>query len=116
MADFETVKSHFANNNLSYYSYSKSQNPIKAVIRHFLPNTPGKNISDGLVNLGFDVINVKQMTMTRRSHSEGTATKNLPLLVVTLPRTAKSQEIFNLPSLCHIAIRVEAYNAQTGLT
>jgi hypothetical protein len=32
-----------------------------------------------------------------------------------LPRTAKFQEIFRLPSLCHIAIRVEAYRAQSGL-
>jgi hypothetical protein len=33
-----------------------------------------------------------------------------------LPRTAKAQEIFRVPSLCHIAIRVDAYRAQNGLT
>jgi hypothetical protein len=38
MADFETVKSQFTNNNLSYYFFlPKSQKPIKAVIRHHLP-------------------------------------------------------------------------------
>jgi hypothetical protein len=37
------------------------------------------------------------------------------LFLITLPRTAKSQEIFHLTSLCHISIRVEAYRAQTGL-
>jgi hypothetical protein len=33
-----------------------------------------------------------------------------------LPRTTKFQEISLLTSLCHIAIRVEAYGAQNGLT
>jgi hypothetical protein len=117
MADFEAVKSYFTNNNLSYYSFfPKSQKPIKAVIRHLPPNTPAEDISDGLVNRGFDVISVKQMTSTRRSSSEGETTRNLPLFLITLPRTAKSQEIFKLPSLCHISISVEAYRAQTGLT
>jgi hypothetical protein len=114
--DFKAVKSHFSNNNLSYYSfYIKSQKPIKAVICHLPPNTPAEDISDILVNLGFDVISVKQMRTTRRSPSEGTTTRNLPF-IVTLPRVAKSQEIFSLPSLCHISVRVEAYKAQTGLT
>jgi hypothetical protein len=38
------------------------------------------------------------------------------LFFITLPRTAKSQEIFNLSCLCHISIKVEAYRAQPGLT
>jgi hypothetical protein len=56
------------------------------------------------------------MSTTRRSPSEGTLSKNLPLFLITLPRTAKSQEIFRLTALCHIAVRVETYRAQNGLT
>ncbi|PNF38110.1 hypothetical protein B7P43_G15356, partial [Cryptotermes secundus] len=77
---------------------------------------PAEDISEGLENLGFDVVSVKQMTTTRRSQSEEAITRDLPLFLITLPRTAKSQEIFNLPSLCHISIKVEMYRAQTGLT
>jgi hypothetical protein len=33
-----------------------------------------------------------------------------------LPRMAKSLKIFRLPSLCHIAIRIQAYKSQNGLT
>jgi hypothetical protein len=56
------------------------------------------------------------MTTTRRSSSDETATtRNLPLFLITLPRTAKSQEIFLLPRICHIFVRVVAYRAQTGL-
>jgi hypothetical protein len=109
MADFQSVKSHFATNNLSCYTfYPKSEKPMKAVIRHLPYNTPAEDISDGLLSLGFDVISVKQMTATRRAPSEGSKTINPPLFLITLPRTVKSQELFQLPSLCHIAIRVEA--------
>jgi hypothetical protein len=68
------------------------------------------------VDLGFDIISVKQLSTSRRSLSEGALPQNLPLLFITVPRTEKSQEIFRLTALCHIAIRVEAYWAQSGLT
>jgi hypothetical protein len=118
MADFEAVKSHLSCNNLSYFSFfPKSQKPIKAVIRHLPPDTPAWDICEVLMNLGLDVLSVKQMTTTRRSSPNETATiRNLTLFLIILPRTAQSQEIFQLPSLCHISIKVEAYRTQTGLT
>jgi hypothetical protein len=117
MADFLAIKSHFEGNNLSFYTFfPKSEKPIKAAIRHLPLNTPAEDICDGLVSLGFVVFSVKQMTTTRRSPPEVSQTINLPLFFVTLPKTAKSQEIFHLPSLCHTAIKVEAYRAQSALT
>jgi hypothetical protein len=71
------------------------------VIRHLPINTPAEDICEGLVSLGFDVVNVKQMTTTRRSPPEEPKLSNLALFLVTLPRKAKSQQIFQLPSLCH---------------
>jgi hypothetical protein len=56
------------------------------------------------------------MTTTRQSPLEKSKTINFTLFLVTLPETAKSQDIFHLPSLCHIAIRVEAYRFQSALT
>jgi hypothetical protein len=71
MADFEAVKAHFSQNNLSYvFFFPKAQKPVKAVIRHLPPNTSAEDISDGLVNRGFDVVRVKQMTTTRRSSTK----------------------------------------------
>jgi hypothetical protein len=87
---------------------------MKAVIRRVPHNTPAEDISDGLVSLGFD-ISVKQMTATRRSPADGSTTINLPFFLITFPRTAKSHEIFRMQSLCHVAIRVEAFRAQNGL-
>jgi hypothetical protein len=117
LADFHSVRSHFDGQHLAYYTFiPKSEKPIQAVIRQLPINTPAEDISDGLVSLGFDVVSVKQMISTRRSSPEDPNISNLPLFLVTLPRTAKSQEIFRLPNFCHIAIRVEAYRAQSSLT
>ncbi|PNF15438.1 hypothetical protein B7P43_G18173, partial [Cryptotermes secundus] len=94
--------------------FPKPEKPIKAVTRHLPQNTP-EDISDGLVNLGFDVISIKEMTR-RRTPPEGARSINLPLFLVTLLRTEKSQELFRLCNLCPIVIKVEAYKAQSGLT
>jgi hypothetical protein len=55
---------------------------------HLPINTPAEDIAEGLVDLGLDVISVKQMSTDRRS-PEGTPII-LPLFLVTLPRTIKS--------------------------
>jgi hypothetical protein len=79
MADFLAIKSHFEGNNLSFFTfYPKSEKPIKAVIRHLPISTPAEDKCDGLVSLSFDVVNVKQMTTTRRSPPEEPKISNLP--------------------------------------
>jgi hypothetical protein len=116
MADFSAIKTYLEKIKLSYFSFFLNpKKTIKAVIRHLPLNTPAEDISDGLVSLGFDVISVKQMTTTRQTPSEGSPTTKLPLFLITLPKTPKSQELFQLTNLCHIAIRVETYKAQNGL-
>jgi hypothetical protein len=104
MADFAAIRSYFDSQNLHYFTfYPKSQKPIKAVIRHLPLSTPAEDISDGLVNLRFDIISVKQMSTTRRSSTDGPNNVNLPLFLITLPRTPKSQDIFKIINLCYIA-------------
>jgi hypothetical protein len=106
MVDYQSVKGHFETNNLSCYTfYPKSERPIKAVIRHLPTNTPAKDIAEGLVDLSFEVISVRQMSTTRWS-SEGTTSITLPLFLIILPRTTKSQDFFKLSNLCHISIKV----------
>jgi hypothetical protein len=68
MADFQSVRSHFESNNLSFYSlYLKSEKLMKALIRHLPHYTLPEDMSDCLVNVGFDVLKVKEMTVTSRS-------------------------------------------------
>jgi hypothetical protein len=78
--DFSTICSHFESNNLPYFAfYPKSQKPIKAETRHLPFTTPPEGISDGLVNLGCDIVGIKQMSTTCQSPAEGTSTVKLLL-------------------------------------
>jgi hypothetical protein len=65
MANFQSIKSHFDTNNLSYYSfYPKYKTLTKTVVRHLPHITPAENISDGMVS-------IKQMTASHQSPPEG---------------------------------------------
>jgi hypothetical protein len=55
-----------------------------------------EDIFYGLVILDFDVVSVKQMIATYRLPPDVSEIINMPLFLVTLPRTAKSQEIFSV--------------------
>jgi hypothetical protein len=114
MVDYQSVKGHFEA--LPYNTfYPKSERPIKAVIRHLPINTPAKDIAEELVDLDFELISVRQMSTARRS-PEGATSITLPLFLVTLSRTTKSQDFFKLSNLCHISIKVESYKSQNALT
>jgi hypothetical protein len=111
MSHFSATKLHFDYQKIPYSTfYPKFQKPVKAVVHqlHVVPvwRTLG----------GFDIISVERMTTNRRSSAEGTTTVDLPMSLITLPRTAESQDIFTLPSLCHIAIKVDPYKDQNVLT
>jgi hypothetical protein len=117
MADYSAMKSYLEKNNLHYFAFSpNSEKPLKAVIRHLPPDTPAEDISNSLEDLVFNVINVRQLTVNRRSLHGQAYVDTLPLFLVTLIRNAKSEEIFKLNSLNHVIIMVESYRAQTGLT
>jgi hypothetical protein len=77
MVDYQSAKT---------YPIPKSEKLIKVVIHHLPVNTPAEDIAEGLVDLGFDIIGIKQMSTARRS-SEGTTHIALPLFLVTLPET-----------------------------
>jgi hypothetical protein len=61
MVDYQAVKSFFETKSLSYHTfYHKAEKSIKTVIHHLPINTPSEDIADGIVELGFDVIGVRQ--------------------------------------------------------
>jgi hypothetical protein len=116
MVDYRLVKAHLESNNLSYYPfYPKFERPIKVDICHLPINTPAEGTAEGLVHLRFEVISVRQVSTTHWS-SEGITLITLPLFLVTLSSTTKSQDLYKLSNLCHISIKVELYKSQNGLT
>jgi hypothetical protein len=112
MADYLAIKKLLEKKKTPFYTFQpKSVKPIKVVIRHLLGNIPVENITKELQALGFTVISVRQLTSKRPQ-----APVNLALFLITLPRSGKSQDIFQFTSLSHVIVKVEAYRAQTGLT
>jgi hypothetical protein len=60
MVDYQAVKSHFDRNFLAYYTFfPKSEKPVMAALHNLPGNTPAQDISDGLVDLGLDVVSAK---------------------------------------------------------
>ena len=117
MEDYTTLKTHLQNTKRNYYTFHpKDENPIKAVIRQLPIDTPAEDIANELLAMDYKVHNVKQMTTTRQQPEGGRLTQALPLFLITLERSGKSQEIFKLTQLHHTIIQVEAYRARTGLT
>jgi hypothetical protein len=88
------MKSYLEKNNLQCLTFfPNSEKAIKAVIRHLPPDTPAEHISNGLEDLGFNVINVRQMTATRLASNGQTHVKTLPLFLVTLTRNKITRDI-----------------------
>jgi hypothetical protein len=80
-------------NNPHYFTFSpNSEKPIKAVIRHFPPDTSA-DISNSLEDLGFNVINVRQTTAPRTAPNGQTHVEYLRVSLVTLTRNIKSRDI-----------------------
>jgi hypothetical protein len=116
MEDYKRLKDYLERNGLNFFTFNpKSDNPLKAIIRHLPSDTPAEDISKGLKELGFGIVSVKKITTMHPSPQGANQEVNLPLFLITLPRCPKSTEIFKLTSLCHI-LNVEDYRAQTGLT
>jgi hypothetical protein len=63
LGDCAEVKSYLETHNLHYFTfYPKPLKLTKAVLHNLPLNTPGQDISDGLMDLVFDIISVKQMS------------------------------------------------------
>jgi hypothetical protein len=117
MADYSAMISHLEKNNLQYFTFSPYyEKPIKAVIRHLPPDTPAENISSSLEGLGYNVINVRQMTATRRAPNRQSHMEPIALFLVILTRNITSLDLFKLNNLNHVIIEVELYRGQAGLT
>jgi hypothetical protein len=95
MADYSAIREYFDSENLNYFTfYPKSQKPVKAVIRHLPIDKPAEDMSNGLQDLGYSVLCVKQITASRPYPEGDKYTFNLPLFLVTLTKDSKSPEIF----------------------
>lgn len=98
--------------NICYHSYQlPSDKNLKVVIRGLPADTEVVEIQDELHREGFLATQISQMT--RRRNGERT---NLPLFLVTLPRTDSSRAIYSTQYLLNLKIRIESYKGRKGPT
>ncbi|GFT99856.1 PRE_C2HC domain-containing protein [Trichonephila clavipes] len=91
-----------------YAIKSKSERPIKVVIKGLPRATDTNNIHHELVMLGYTVDKVTQLF--------GRITKQkLPVFLITLPRNIHNSKIFDLNRLCYLTVNVEGYEGK-GVT
>jgi hypothetical protein len=102
MADYSAIKSYLRKN-LHYFTFSP--NSDKAAILHLPSYTLEEDICNSLEYLGFNVVNLRQMTTIRRAPNGQTQVEPLHLFYFILTRNIKSQDMFKLYGLNHIIIK-----------
>jgi hypothetical protein len=115
MAGYSAMKSYLEKNNHQYFTFSpNSEKPIKVVISHLPPATPAEDISNSLENLGFNIINVRQLTTNRRAPNSQIYVENLPLFLVTLTRqrTMKTTDNSTPAEVLTVAVRLPPFWAE----
>ncbi|GFX25664.1 nucleic-acid-binding protein from transposon X-element [Trichonephila clavipes] len=96
---------------IQYQFYSiklKSERPIKVVIKGLPKKAKPEDIHNDLIDLGFTVDRVSQLT--------GKITNQLlPVFLVSLPRNMTNATIFKLDKLSYLNVSVEGYDSK-GVT
>ncbi|GFV61800.1 nucleic-acid-binding protein from transposon X-element [Trichonephila clavipes] len=92
--------------NYPFYTLTpKHERPIKVVIKGLPRSTKTAEIHSDLLDLGFTLNKVPQLT--------GNITKQLlPVLIISLPRNTINERIFHLKTLSYLSITVEDFESR----
>ncbi|GFX21846.1 nucleic-acid-binding protein from transposon X-element [Trichonephila clavipes] len=106
---FHKLNDFLETQNFEFYSITpKHLRPIKLVIKGLPKDTKTQEIHQDLIDLGFTVDRVSQLT--------GRITNQpLPVFLVTLPRNIDNAKIFKINKLAYITIAIEGYESK-GVT
>jgi hypothetical protein len=89
IADYSAIRALSDGKKMSYYTFHpKFEKPIRAVIRHLPIETPAEDMCNGLTELGFSLMSVRQLTTNRRSLEVDT--QKLTLFLITFQKTPRS--------------------------
>ncbi|GFX58985.1 nucleic-acid-binding protein from transposon X-element [Trichonephila clavipes] len=92
--------------NYPFYTFTpKHERPIKVVIKGLPRSTKTAEIHSDLLDLGFTLNKVTQLT--------GNITKQLlPVFIISLPRNTINQKNFHLKTLSYLSITVEGFESR----
>lgn len=106
-ADYDKIVAFCTHQKVQYASeLPKRERPLKAVIRKLPNDTLTTDIKQDLIDLGFPVTEVTQMSGRDKITKEKVL---YPLFLITYPRTVDTKELFALQYLLSYRISVEAY-------
>lgn len=105
-----TLTALLEEHHINFHTYTlPADKHIKVVIRSLPRDTPVTEIQDELIREGFSVVNVVQMS--RRRDGEKVL---FPLFLVTLHRTDKSRDIYNIQYILNLKVSVQSYRGRRG--
>lgn len=116
LEDYRALQSKFEKEETSFYVYKDPEQvlPIKLIIRNLPNDTNPDEIKSELFESGFPVIDVKQLSSTRKTSNSVREKIKIPLFLVTLKNEEKAKEIVKLETLMYIKIKVENYVKPEG--
>ncbi|GFX52133.1 nucleic-acid-binding protein from transposon X-element [Trichonephila clavipes] len=102
----DTLKQLLEELKYPFYSFTpKHERPIKVVIRGLPRTTKTAEIHSDLLDLGFTLNKITQLT--------GNITKKLlPVFTISLPRNTFNESIFHLKTLGYLSITVEGFESR----
>ena len=105
MEDYRLVKNYFDQKKKQYFTHQiKSELPLRVVIKRLPITAEPEEIKSKLIELGFPVHSVKQLTRIEENR-----TVKLPVFPVELDNTEKAREIYNLNRFFYTVIAIDFY-------
>lgn len=116
LEDYRALQSKLKEEETSFYVFKDPEQvlPIKLVIRNLPNDTNPDEIKSELLEKDFPVLEVKQLSSTRKTNNSVRDKIKIPLFLVTLKNEDKTREIMKLETLLYIKIKVENYIRPPG--
>jgi Associated with zinc fingers len=106
-SDYNTTTAILKAEGIESFVYrTLSDRTIKVVVRNLMELTPKEEVQAELVSLGYEVVSVAAMRNFRKVP--------IPMFLVELRDSATTPEIYNLRTLLHMRVKVEAYRGPGG--
>jgi hypothetical protein len=106
-SDFNTTSQILKAEGIEFFVFrTLSDRTIKVVIRNLMELTPPEEVQAELCSKGFEVVSAAVMRSYRK--------EPMPMFLVELRDSATTPEIYNLRTLLHMRVQVEAYRGPSG--
>ena len=109
--DFRALKQHFVTKKQEHFTFQLRKDlPLRVVLKRLPANADPGEVKDELINIGYPVRSVKQMTKF-----ENNQIHKMPLFIVELNNTEEARKIYDLNRLLYTVVSIESYRPRSGI-